>query len=152
MQAEYEVIDGVMVIHLRGHLSYEWAGVFRSNCLKQLAQLQYEKVVFNLSQLSFVGSSGISEFLETITELSSNRTPQIKFSGVANEFQRIFQASPLKDIEIYEDDKTACSSFYLVPQVADSLPRETLSDSPHLPQEFKENPSVILEGDKKNKL
>ena len=121
MQAEFEMVDGIMVIHLKGRLSYEWAGVFRLSCRQQLMRRQCAKIVFNLSQLSFVGSSGINEFLATITELSSKDSSQIKFCGVATEFQRIFQASPLKDIEIYENDKKARLSFQMNPQ--ESLPR-----------------------------
>ena len=151
MQAEFEIIDGVIVIHLKGRLSYEWADIFRANCIKHLTQLQYEKIVFNLSQLSFVGSSGISEFLDTITELSANKSSEIKFCGVTNEFQRIFQISPLKDIEIYENDKKACLSFQSSPPQEDLTNKEEFIKRPffessHIPQEF------AKEDTKKNKL
>ena len=148
MQAEFEVKDGVIVVHLKGRLSYEWAGVFRSSCLEQLNRLHYEKIVFNLSELSFVGSSGINEFLETITELSSDKFSEIKFCGVAAEFQRIFQVSPLKNIEIYENDKKACRSFQL-PMGSKSDVKKPFFKSSKVPQEFEEDSPASLSKRKK---
>ena len=108
MQVHLEVIDEVVVVHLKGRLSYESASRFRAHCL---SQLRSEKVVFNLSGLNFVGSSGIHAFLETMTELSVDDNSTVKFSGVGPEFQKIFQNSRLKDVEIYENHNKAQASF-----------------------------------------
>ena len=108
MQADFQWVDGVIVVYFKGHLSYESACVFRTHCL---TKLRSEKVVFDFRKLSFVGSNGIKSFVETMVELSVDKASSIKFCGVGNEFYRVFQASPLRDVEIYEDDKKACVSF-----------------------------------------
>ena len=134
MRVDFEVIDGIIVVILKGHLSYESASAFRANCL---SQLRSEKIVFNLSELSFVGSNGIKSFLDTMAELSVDQTFDVKFCGVGIEFYRLFQMSPLKDAEIYEDDKIARVSFH-TPQ-NQCKPVIRASD---VPQDFEEEGRV----------
>lgn len=137
MEVDFKVIDGVFVIGLKGRLNYEWVDAFRS---KYLSRFQSEKIVFNLSQLSFVGSNGINEFVAALRDLFVEPSTKIKLCGVANEFQRVFSASPLKDIEIYEDNKQACQAF-MNPLLSESI-FETASGAS---EEFEENDSDPLQ-------
>ncbi|MCB0391438.1 MAG: STAS domain-containing protein [Bdellovibrionales bacterium] len=108
MQARLEKKEDVTIVHLSGRIDYESADRFRETCLKILNN---QKIVFDLAKLSFVGSSGITPFLETMTDLSVQNKGQLKFCRVGVEFKKVFEASSLKSCEIYEDVNTATISF-----------------------------------------
>ena len=63
MQARISHQGEVMVIHLSGRVDVETAQPFREACLNQI---KAKKVVFDFQNLSFVGSSGILPFLDTL--------------------------------------------------------------------------------------
>lgn len=108
MKAIVENLGEVTVVHLSGQIDYETADRFKDTCLKNL---KHKKIVFNLDQLNFVGSSGITPFLETMETLSEVNKDQMKFCKVSVEFRRIFEVGNLKDIEICENLEQAQQSI-----------------------------------------
>ena len=56
VQAKIRKDGDITVVELKGRLDFETAEPFRETCSDVLTN---SKVVFNLSELSFVGSSGI---------------------------------------------------------------------------------------------
>ncbi len=106
MEARVQKINGVTVVNLKGFIDVETAKPFRDACLKSLNKAG-TKIVFNLEGLQFVGSNGIIPFVETLHDLYDQATVEIKFCKVSMEFQKIFKASPLRDVEIYSDEKIA---------------------------------------------
>ena len=135
MEVAFEVVDGVFVVYLKGRLNYEWVDAFRLECMNRFRS---GKVIFNLSQLSFVGSNGINGFISTLKDLYSDELTEVRLCGVASEFQRVFSASPLKDIEIYEDGDEAYKSMGIS---CDDL----FFESSRVPQKFQEKFSLDLE-------
>lgn len=99
MQARVAREGEVWVIHLSGRLDVETAEPFRKACLNHL---HGKKVVFDFRMLSFVGSSGILPFLETMQEYAGKNADAFKFSGVGPEFKKVFAATPLSAIEIFD--------------------------------------------------
>ena len=108
MEAWIEREGDVVVVHLKGRVDYESAEPFRSHCVRYLAQ---EKVVFNLESLAFVGSIGITDFVQIMTQLAETNPVGIKFAGVGNEFRRVFEASEIRQLEIYESTNRALMAF-----------------------------------------
>ncbi len=108
MEAWIERDGDVVVVHLKGRVDYESTEPFRSHCVRHLAQ---EKVVFNLEQLAFVGSIGITDFVQTMTQLAAENAVGIKFAGVGNEFRRVFEASEIRQLDIYESTNRALMAF-----------------------------------------
>lgn len=109
MEAIMEQRGEVLIVHLKGRVDYDSADPFRETCLNHLI---HHKVIFDLQDLSFVGSSGITCFIKTISELSYKNPEGIKFSRVSSEFLRIFEASDIRNFEVFENDKIASMSFY----------------------------------------
>lgn len=72
------------------------------------SKLKKKKVLFNLKELSFVGSSGISVFYETLNSLK--KTNSLKMCCVSSEFKRIFDSEGL-GFPIYQSEEEALSSF-----------------------------------------
>ena len=124
MEAWIERSGEVVIVHLRGRLNYDAQIPFRDHCAKHLKN---EKVLFNFKELQFVGSIGITDFVETLSDLTNGGAGKIKFCGVGAEFRRLFEASPMRDLQIFESVEKGISSFHGLPVAP--LPRLSLEDS-----------------------
>ncbi|MGE0764817.1 MAG: STAS domain-containing protein [Bdellovibrionales bacterium] len=130
MEAWIERSGDVVVVHLKGRVDYESTEPFRAHCARHLSQ---EKVVFNLQELSFVGSIGITDFVSTVTDLANGSQAGIKFAAMGNEFRRIFEASQMMRLEIYESTDRALLAFQgaeVSPLPRLSADEETNSEAP----------------------
>ncbi len=110
MKAELSLQDDVMIVNLSGRINMEYTEVFREACLKQIGT-RSNKIIFNLKELSFVGSNGIMPFVGALTTLAQGQNKQIRFCGVGSEFKKIFAASPLATIQILDDTDKAILSL-----------------------------------------
>jgi anti-anti-sigma factor len=108
VQARVTYEGEIVIIQLIGRLDVETAEPFRAACLNQLHE---RKVVFDFHHLSFVGSSGILPFLETMQEFARTNTTGFNFSGVGSEFRKVFAATPLNHVEIYDTHKQAIQAL-----------------------------------------
>lgn len=108
MQARMIREGEIVVVHLSGRVDVETAEPFRDVCLKRLIGCP---VVFDFQALSFVGSSGIIPFLETMQQFHFKNVKGIKFSGVGSEFQKVFSATPLNVVEIHASASLAVEAF-----------------------------------------
>jgi anti-anti-sigma factor len=109
MQAKVLQKNGVVVVNLEGFIDVETAGPFKEACMKSLGK-DGGKVVFNLEGLNFVGSNGILPFVESLFDICDQKPKQINFCKVSSEFQKVFKASPLRDIDIFSDETGAISA------------------------------------------
>lgn len=109
MQAKVLQKNGVVIVNLEGYIDVETAGPFKEACLKSLGQAA-SKVVFNLEGLNFVGSTGILPFVETLNDICDQNPSKINFCKVSSEFQKVFKASPLRDVEIFNDENGAITA------------------------------------------
>jgi anti-anti-sigma factor len=108
MQAQIEREGDIVIVHLSGRVDVETAEIFRTACL---SRLRGSKVIFDFSSLSFVGSSGILPFLETMKAFADSNPYRFKLSGLGSEFRKVFAATPLQTIEIYDNNKQAVSAY-----------------------------------------
>lgn len=119
MDAKVENRDGVYVVSLSGQMDFESADSLKTQCLKNFLHCE---VIFNLRELNFVGSSGITPFLELLSELSRTSGSKFKICSVSSEFMRLFEGGTTDGIEIYRDVQDAHRSFYFSDvQVIDRL-------------------------------
>jgi anti-anti-sigma factor len=109
MEAKVENRDGVFVVTLCGRMDFESADSLKNRCLKSFMN---QELIFNLSELNFVGSSGITPFLELLSELSKSLGPKFKICSVGSEFLRLFESGTVDGIEIYRDVQDAHRAFY----------------------------------------
>lgn len=108
MEAKVENKNGVFVVSLIGQMNFESADSLKNNCLQQFAN---HEVIFNLQDLNFVGSSGITPFLELLSELSRLLGSKFKICSVCSEFMRMFEIGSVDGIEIYRDVNDAHRAF-----------------------------------------
>lgn len=109
MEAKIENRDGVYVVSLSGQMDFESADSLKMRCLQNFSN---KELIFNLNDLNFVGSSGITPFLELLAELSKALGPKFKICSVGTEFLRLFESGTVDGIEIYRDVQDAHRAFY----------------------------------------
>ena len=110
MRAKMAKKKDVVVVSLSGRIDMEYAEPFRQACLTDIAA-RGKNIVFNMEDLSFVGSNGITPFVRTIVDLVQSQNSTLKFCGVGAEFKKIFAASPLQNIEVFENEDSAVEAF-----------------------------------------
>ena len=110
MKAKLSIHDDVVVVNLSGRIDMGYTDLFREACLKDIAP-RANKIIFNLKDLSFVGSNGIMPFVSAITDLARAEDKELRFCQVSSEFQKIFAASPLSNIQIFENQDSAVDSL-----------------------------------------
>lgn len=108
----------IVVIHLSGRIDVETSQAFREVLHTRLMN---KSIVFDFKSLSFVGSSGIISFLDALQKFHALRVSGLRFSSVGIEFRRVFAATPLNDILIFETAAAAVDS-YRNPQAAIAVP------------------------------
>ena len=96
----------IFVIDVQGNLSINDADMLKSICARKLKE---KKILFNLKELSFVGSSGISVFYQALNSLKKDNS--LKMCCVSPEFKRVFDNEGLS-FSIYPSEEEALSSFF----------------------------------------
>lgn len=114
MQAKVSENGEVTIIHLTGQVNYESVDPFRETCRQYF---QGKKVIFNLKDLSFVGSTGITTFIETIEDVVQSSPEDVKLCQVGSEFKKMIMAREINGLEIYDEQKQAEFSFSEVTEV-----------------------------------
>ncbi|MBY0371582.1 STAS domain-containing protein [bacterium] len=113
----------ITIIDLEGHLDFEATHQFHKTA-SDLLNEQSNQVVFNLSKLRFVGSSGISQFIKVLKKLNAS-TAKPKFCNLSSEFQKMFKAyqTARNPFQIFDDETQAVASFAPGQEPAPKLPR-----------------------------
>lgn len=88
METQLSQTGDITVVKISGRLDIDQTGVFRRACI---ANLSAKKVVFFLSELTFVGSTGIQSFFQIVQELHSTSPHGVRIVGLNPDFQRIFR-------------------------------------------------------------
>ena len=106
MDVNVDHSGGIFIVRLSGRINPEAADQFKSSCVNLLKD---KKIIFDLKDLSFVGSSGITSLVEAITELSSHSP--CRLCHASNEFKRIFETRKIDGLTIHDDRQAATLSF-----------------------------------------
>ena len=136
MEAKLKQVGEVSVVCISGPLEIGRAQFFRDICGRQNFG---SKVIFNLENASFVGSTGIQPFLEAMRIVCGKSELGLKVVGLKNEFRRIFANEEIQGLEICDNETLALVSLdrgYAVttcPMEPGLPPREgtAISDSTH---------------------
>ncbi len=108
MRASVSKVQGITIVSIEGQLNFETILPFRKQCIEKLWG---ERVIFSFESLSFVGSSGITSFFETIKDFIDNNSHAPKFCCVRPEFQKLFEAWFSNQIEIYDKADLAVNAY-----------------------------------------
>ena len=112
MQAKVKRKGSFTIFELEGNIDFETAKPFRDQCTSIITKATIPtQIVFNMHGLKFVGSSGLSSFIQTLKEFNG-LTSKPRFCGVGSEFKKIFKIySPDEEFEIFASEIEAIQSF-----------------------------------------
>ncbi len=125
MNAFMNEFEDVCIIDLVGFLDAESSSLFRNSS----ESLKGKKIIFNFSNLRFVGSYGISLFLSNLEELvKSGDLKAYRFCAVSSEFQKILATYDFSISAQYESIHQAISSLR-VPEIEDPVDKSELNQA-----------------------
>jgi anti-anti-sigma factor len=100
----------VLVVHLSGQIDAESVDLFRQACRGPLGG---RPVVFQMANLSIVGSSGLRAFLECLNNLTKVKGSDVRFCEVRNDLRHILEATPLGRRPMTATEEDAIESYRL---------------------------------------
>jgi anti-sigma B factor antagonist len=105
------VVGGVQVIDVVGRITLgEGASALRENIRGLVAQ-GAKKILLNLSEVSYIDSSGIGELVSGFTSVA-NQGGVLKLLGLTKRVKDLLQITKLYTVfEVFDDETTAIRSF-----------------------------------------
>ena len=105
-----------IVVTMEGKLNYEMQDPFKEDLADLITDAKTDsvpkKIIFNFEKLEFVGSSGISSFVQTLKDFSARAPMRPRYCHVKSEFKRIIKAFDEADIfEFFDNEDRARKSF-----------------------------------------
>ncbi len=96
MKARIKNTDGSVVISLDGKVDYETQDeiceLINDTITKNKKDQSARNIILNLKNLEFVGSSGITQFVQSLKAIHQNTDVIPKYCGVKSEFRKIIKA------------------------------------------------------------
>ncbi len=107
--------DGCTIVSLEGTMSFEDQVPLKDEieaATRPNVNAAPKRVIFNLEDLDFVGSSGISGFIKTLAAVSEKPGVQSRYCNVKSEFRRIMKAmDEFETFEFFDSEETAKKSY-----------------------------------------
>ena len=105
-----------IIVSMNGKLDFETHVPLREDLSKLMTEARTQKaprkIVFNLEKLEFVGSSGISTFVQTLKEFNASAPTKPRYCHVKSEFRKIIQAFDEEALfDFYDSEDRALKSF-----------------------------------------
>lgn len=94
---------GNIIIHVEGGMDFENIVPLRAELTNLTHNHPTSTITIDMTSLDFVGSSGISVFVDTVKYLNKNKD-QVKLSNVSSEFLKVFKLYNFDAMSLIEDD------------------------------------------------
>ncbi len=116
MRTNIKKTGDTIVVSMDGTLDFETNLPLRESLGKLIRQSNQDstpkKIIFNMENLEFVGSSGISSFVQTLKDFSTQAPSKPVYCNVKSEFRRVIKAFDDKDVfEFFDNEERAKKSF-----------------------------------------
>lgn len=115
MKTQIKKQGDTIVVSMNGKLDFETNIPLREDLGKLIRQSKTDsvsKIIFNLENLDFVGSSGISSFVQTLKEFNTNATSAPVYCNVKSEFRRVIKAFDEEEqFKFFDNEDRARKSF-----------------------------------------
>jgi anti-sigma B factor antagonist len=95
--------QGNITIQMSGDLDYEYCLPLRDQLNEIITHHPLTQITIDMAGMDFVGSSGISHFVETIKIIHQKNSGKINLSNVNQEFRRVFRLFDFNDYEVILD-------------------------------------------------
>lgn len=117
MKTQIKKSGDTVVITMKGKLDFETHIPLREDLNKIINNEKTDtvpkKIIFNMENLDFVGSSGISSFVQTLREFNASVPERPRYCHVKSEFKRVIKAfaEETELFEFFENEDRARKSF-----------------------------------------
>mgnify|MGYP003332618582 CR=1 FL=1 len=105
-----EIKEGVLVISLAGNLLGETANAPVMDLIKQNVEAGNKKVVFNLTELKFINSTGLGMLLTAVSK-ARNAGGELALCNLPEQLKKLLQMTKLESVFIVKDSEEAAISF-----------------------------------------
>ncbi len=95
MKTQIKKTNGQYIVTIDGFITYESHDHFKEEMqwlTEELKDSTPKNILFNLENLEFVGSSGITNFLATLKEFNLNAPIKPSYISMKSEFQKMIRA------------------------------------------------------------
>jgi len=113
MKAKIKKVGDTIVVSVDGKLDYETQEPFKED-LKKITKSKAGtdstpmQVIFNMKKLEFVGSSGISQFIQTLKDFGNQNEEKTTIVHASSEFKKVMRAFDDEAIfEFHDNDDIA---------------------------------------------
>ncbi len=116
MKTEIKKMGDAIVVSVEGKLNFETNEPFRKDLGKLIDRTKTDsvpkRIIFDLENLDFVGSSGITGFVQTLKDFNDRVDLKPKYAAVKSEFKKVIKAmDETAGFEFYEDKVEARKSW-----------------------------------------
>jgi anti-anti-sigma factor len=117
MKTQVKKVGDTLVVSMDGELDFEMQDPIKEHLRALSKQVNTDsvpkKVIFNLEGLEFVGSCGISSFIQALQDFQTGSSVKPRFCNVKSEFRRLMHvyAEEHAAFEIFETEDRARKSF-----------------------------------------
>lgn len=116
MKTQIKKVGDTVVVYMDGTLNFETNEPLRERLENLIEQAKQDsvpkKIIFNLEKLEFVGSSGISSFVQTLKDINSQADIIPRYCHVRSEFKKIIEAFDDDEaFQFFENEDRARKSF-----------------------------------------
>ena len=112
MKTQIKKSGDTIIVEVNGKLDYETQQPFKEDLRKLIQGSKSDSVptqiIFNLQKLEFVGSSGISNFVQTLKDFNRSSPVKPRYCHVGTEFQKVIRAFDEQDeFDFYDTEERA---------------------------------------------
>jgi anti-sigma B factor antagonist len=111
MKASNRQVNGVTVVDMSGRITLGEGSVILRETVKDLVAKGHKKILLNLSDVSYIDSSGIGELVSAFTSVR-NQGGELKLLKLTKKVHDLLQITKLYTVfDIKDDEATAVQAF-----------------------------------------
>ena len=123
MQAQVKQNGDWTVVMVKGRIELEKTAAFREACLKSLSA---NRVVFEMSKLQFVGSTGMTEFFQCLADIEKVNGCRVHMVGLSEDFKKFVQISSAATLNAFSRIEEAFS--FVAPEIGSAAASDLKKD------------------------
>ncbi len=107
---KHELKDGVLVISIDGNLLGENTNAPVMELIKQNIEAGNKKVIFNLSTMTFINSTGLGMLLTAVSKVR-NAGGEMVMCSLPEQMKKLLQMTKLESVFIIHADEASATTF-----------------------------------------
>jgi anti-sigma B factor antagonist len=112
MEITYKEIGDVSVVSFAGRIIYDTEEIVKKE-LDRIIKSKQKKIVFNLSELTYINSSGLGLLINVLKQVRANNG-DIKLSNLRPELNELFRITSLNSVfDIFAEEADAQKKYDL---------------------------------------